>query len=277
MLGHNYKSSALGRILGFPLSPCCRVSVVFAEVQTSDIASKQWSNTMTVKPEEILDSRVPNPAELAKIVKAMREQNKWSQATLAELSGLNDRTVQRVENGEPSSLDTRRALARAFGHHDLDIFDKPWPFPNVEKLKAFTAEIEKTTVLVPLTKIEDGRTLRIMIEGTSSYAVEEIGKHSQAACESFAAIVDYLSDYNDIRECYSMSQRISVDRDIDALLKTIFEENAVIGAGLRHARIRMKSDASGLDPMDWTNIYMVLCQNETLPSSLRVPRTFKFG
>jgi transcriptional regulator with XRE-family HTH domain len=100
---------------------------------------------MTIAPEEVLDQRVPTPAELAKFVKTMREMNKWSQATLAELARVTERTIQRVENGEPSSLDTRRALARAFAYEDLDVFEKSWPFPNVEKLTAYTAELDKTT------------------------------------------------------------------------------------------------------------------------------------
>jgi transcriptional regulator with XRE-family HTH domain len=108
---------------------------------------------MTVKPEEILEHRVPTPAEVAEITKALREANKWTQETLAELAGLRERTIQRVENGEPSSLDTRRAIARAFKCADIDVFEKPWPFPNVEKLKAYNEEIERTTVVVPLTRI----------------------------------------------------------------------------------------------------------------------------
>ena len=39
---------------------------------------------------------VPTPAELGRMVKGLREYNKWSQATLAELAGVAERTVQRV-------------------------------------------------------------------------------------------------------------------------------------------------------------------------------------
>ena len=232
---------------------------------------------MTDILDEICDTRLINPAELALFVKTTREGNRWTQATLAELSGLTERTIQRVENGEPSSLDTRRALAKALGLKDLDSFERPLSLPNVEKLKAYTAELEKTTVLVPITKIDSGRVLRTMIEGTESYAVEEIGDHSQAARESFMAIVDYLSDYNDLQECYSPTQRLEVDRDIDALLKTISEQNAVVGAGLRHSRLRSASDAPGLEPMDWTNIYFILCGKDALPPNIRVPKKVKLA
>jgi hypothetical protein len=57
-------------------------------------------------------------------------------------------------------------------------------------------------------------------------------------------------------------------------LKTLSEERAVVGAGLRHAKIRSKADAPSLDPMDWTNIFFVLAHHDALPSNIRVPRKF---
>jgi hypothetical protein len=68
------------------------------------------------------------------------------------------------------------------------------------------------------------------------------------------------------------SQRLDVDRDIDALLKTISEERAAIGAGLRHARVRFKTDAPNCQPMDWTNIYFVLAPDDAMPSNVRVTK-----
>jgi transcriptional regulator with XRE-family HTH domain len=232
--------------------------------------------TMTAKPEGALEHRVPTPADMAGITKALREANKWTQETLAELAGITERTIQRIEGGEPSSLDTRRAIARAFKLDDLDVFEKPWPFPNVEKLKLYQAEIERTTVVVRLTRIRQGRTLRTMIEGAESSATEEIGELSNGAREAFASIVDYLRDYNDVRDEYSASRRLEVDQDIDSLLQTISDERAAIGAGLRHARLRSKADADQA-PMDWTNIYLVLAPNDALPSNVRVPRAVRFG
>jgi transcriptional regulator with XRE-family HTH domain len=232
---------------------------------------------MSGTPEQLIDRRLPTPAELAELIKAMRQMNKWSQATLAELARITERTLQRVENGEPSSLDTRRAIARALGYEDLDIFEKPWPFPNVERLKAYTAELDKTTAIIPIIRIWDGRTLRTMVEGSEAFATEEIGELSSEAREAFAAIVDYLRDYNDVCDLYSVAQRLYVDREIEELLKKIADERAIVGAGLRHARVRFKTDSPNCKPMDWTNIYFVLAPEDALPSTVRVPKAFKFS
>ena len=51
--------------------------------------------------------------EIGSLVKIVRTYHGWTQEVLADQSGLQTRTIQRVEKGQPSSIDTRRALARA--------------------------------------------------------------------------------------------------------------------------------------------------------------------
>ena len=43
-------------------------------------------------------------------LKALRLNRKWSQEQVAELSGLNVRTIQRIDKGETASLDSIKAL-----------------------------------------------------------------------------------------------------------------------------------------------------------------------
>jgi len=113
-------------------------------------------------------------AGLASLVRALREGRKWSQEALAEASGLNVRTIQRMENGEPATLQTKRALARAFELEDIDAFDKAWPTPKytvwfVDDLKSnldifakkhLLSDIEVKTFEDPekvVTELEQGR------------------------------------------------------------------------------------------------------------------------
>jgi transcriptional regulator with XRE-family HTH domain len=51
-------------------------------------------------------------------LKALREAKSWSQGHLAEAAGLNIRTIQRIEAGEPPSDETMLCLAAAF---DVDV------------------------------------------------------------------------------------------------------------------------------------------------------------
>ncbi len=54
-------------------------------------------------------------------IRALREQRAWSQEQLAQVSGLSVRTVQRVEASGSASMETRMALAVAFGIGQADL------------------------------------------------------------------------------------------------------------------------------------------------------------
>lgn len=84
-----------------------------------------------------------SPIEIGVFVRARREANGWSQETLAELTGLNVRTIQRVEDGQPSSVDTRRAVARGFDFPDLDFFIKPMPVPDEVQIRKLVDECQR--------------------------------------------------------------------------------------------------------------------------------------
>ena len=47
-------------------------------------------------------------------VKRLRIEKGWSQEHLSKITGISVRTIQRVENGHSSSLETRNALAAVF-------------------------------------------------------------------------------------------------------------------------------------------------------------------
>ena len=87
-----------------------------------------------------------------------------------------------------------------------------------------------------------------------------------------ASIVDYLRDYNDIRDAYSMTQRLEIDRDIDAMLKKVSDEGAAVGVGLRQTRMRLKSSAPNSEPIDLSIVYYVLASDDALPCSVRAPK-----
>lgn len=52
------------------------------------------------------------------LIQKLRLQRAWSQQHLAQVSGLSLRTIQRLENGQPASLESLKALAAAF---DTDV------------------------------------------------------------------------------------------------------------------------------------------------------------
>jgi transcriptional regulator with XRE-family HTH domain len=61
------------------------------------------------------------------IVRKLRLQRGWSQEHLAQLSGLNIRTIQRIERGQGAGLESMKALAAVFevSFSDLQTQDEP--------------------------------------------------------------------------------------------------------------------------------------------------------
>lgn len=67
-----------------------------------------------------------NRARFGHKVAALRAQRDWTQEHLAEVSGFDRKTINRIENGRHSpSLDRVFVLADAFGVEPVELFT--WP------------------------------------------------------------------------------------------------------------------------------------------------------
>ncbi len=64
------------------------------------------------------------------IVRKLRLQRGWSQAELAQFSGLSVRTIQRIENGAAPGLETLKSLAAVF---DMEASDFQTEAQNMDK------------------------------------------------------------------------------------------------------------------------------------------------
>ena len=148
---------------------------------------------MNDEPANAYDMRRLTPAELAAIIKDLRKQRGWTQDTLAGISELEERTIQRVEAGSPSSTDTRRTLADAFDLSDIDIFNKPWPIPNAERLE----RIERETVPVSIVRFISGRQVRELAESGGLSAFNSLIELPSEAELVWAEMQDYFRDYGD--------------------------------------------------------------------------------
>lgn len=76
----------------------------------------------------------------AELVLELRRKNSWSQDELAVAAGVNLRTIQRIEREASASLQTKKALASAFGIHVSDL--EPQEISTMKKYEYKTLEIE---------------------------------------------------------------------------------------------------------------------------------------
>jgi transcriptional regulator with XRE-family HTH domain len=96
------------------------------------------------------------------LIQKLRLQRGWSQEQLAELSGLSVRTIQRIERGQPASIESLKSLGAAFQIDFSDLkepemnptvgqnisADEALALAHVRKLKGFYIHLAQYVIIV---------------------------------------------------------------------------------------------------------------------------------
>jgi hypothetical protein len=187
------------------------------------------------------------------------------------VSRLSIRTIQRVESGEPSNADTRRALARAFELEDIDIFNK---LCNTSAAKQISVELEKFKrehVTLEARTVTSGQEL-IRLHGTADmYCASPAVELESDVAEVFAQLVDYLSDYRDCSDDMSEVDKLGASREVQAYLDRLTQ----VGFSLIYARrdTRLMSDSwANNKPLAMTIAYLSVFPAGSEPKLLIVSR-----
>jgi transcriptional regulator with XRE-family HTH domain len=220
--------------------------------------------TDTDQVDRLLTSR-----EIGAVVAALRYDRGWTQETLAEIARVTVRTVQRVERGEPSSTDTRRALAGALEFQVLDAFNMPWPLPDYERIKAEHERLLHESVEVEIKLVANGRQLREFAEAAEGWQHSQLVDMTPSADAALATLRDYFQDYGDVHDCYSETQKLGVNADFQELIDTLAAEGIGLCAGTRRVRIGGFADDGAIRA---TLVHLVASSLDDLPRAIRVRR-----
>ncbi|ABM40241.1 helix-turn-helix domain-containing protein [Polaromonas naphthalenivorans] len=224
--------------------------------------------TATTEPRQL------KPEELSTLVKAFREARQWSQEQLAEIAGLSTRTVQRVEEGQSSSLDTRRALAGAFGFDDIDAFNKPYVIPTNEQMAAEKARFEKERVTLKAVPLESGKQLGKLVEGTSANMFSEAAGMPQATEQRFAQLTDFCREYSDCSDLYSATDKLDVYAGLDDMVADLAKDGFTLVGATREVMMKTPGSESGIRV---NIVYVVAFPKGQEAENLAVPRAVHFG
>ncbi|MEF7420747.1 helix-turn-helix domain-containing protein [Enterococcus faecium] len=74
------------------------------------------------------------------LIADLRKQKGLTQEKLADISGLNVRTIQRLESGEDASLETLRSVAVALKVEVAELFESVSSEERMEQIEAFSVE-----------------------------------------------------------------------------------------------------------------------------------------
>lgn len=225
---------------------------------------------------EMKNSEAVSAKDLAEIVRTFREMRQWSQDTLSALSRLSLRTIQRVENTEPSSADTRRALAAAFELPDIDVFNKPWHMPNMEELQAEVEKIKREHVTLEAQIAKRGQELLRLFEHLHFHYASPAVPLEGAAAEAFAGLTDYLRDFSDAADCMTETDKLRAASDIEEYMATLKQAGFSVVYARREAKL-VGRDWPDKTPMESTIVYIVAFPQGDEPKVLVAPRKLNFG
>ena len=214
--------------------------------------------------------RLLTPAEVGACIRQFRELRHWSQEQLAEISGLNVRTIQRVEQGDSASFDTRRALARALDFDDIDALNKPFSLPTREELQAAQAKFERDHVTVAVAPLTTGRQLASLIVSCEMDLSEPAFELPRVAAVEFAALIDYYRDYRDCHDAYSETQKLEVFDDLQQHINALRD----LGVSLCHGQrqVSVKLAVASAEPVMATVLYVVAFQLGHEPTQIVTPK-----
>jgi transcriptional regulator with XRE-family HTH domain len=184
--------------------------------------------------------RLLTPNEFGLLVLMTRNSRKWSQETLAELSRLSVRTIQRIEGGEPASTETKRALASAFGCEDLDQFDKPTKILTVEEIEKAQKEIDSKYLSLKAEIVLSGRQLAMLAAQMNANMFTCDAKIKGQAEVDLAILMDYLRDYGECHDLYTEVDKLSVYEQLQVLIDDLSNNNISLCCALRHGNFSSK-------------------------------------
>jgi transcriptional regulator with XRE-family HTH domain len=222
-------------------------------------------------------SRVLTAGELAEVIKLSRHYKQWSQEQLAALSGLSVRTIQRVERGEPSDFDTRRALASALEFEDIDALNKPFEIPTDEKLKAEKEKFDREHITLDALPLARGRELAKLVEMHSMDLSTPGFDMKREAEEEFAALVDYMREYRECKELYSEVQKFDVYDQIQRHIDVLRKHGVSLCYAERKLQIKFNNDDTHARPFRTSALYVIAFPLGKEPKQIVTPREMAMG
>lgn len=225
--------------------------------------------------EQTNQPRVLSPEELGAFVRIMRDIRKWSQEQLSGISGLSVRTIQRVESGQHSDLDTRRALARAFEFEDIDALNKPYHFPTEEEIEAEKEKFDREHITLKALPLTTGKLLAQLADTTAMDLITPGFEMTREADETFALLTDYFREYRDCADLYQEKDKLDIHDEMQGHIDNLRELGVSLCYATRKVAVRSRDETA--KPMEMLTVYLVTFPLGKEPAEFSTPREMSIG
>ena len=195
---------------------------------------------------EMINTRVKD------IVIQLRKMKNLTQEHLAELSEVNVRTIQRLEKTGAYSPETLRAVAEAFDV-DCQVILAIANLPAGEQ----NAEIEKKYLRVRLVEVTNGKMLTDKIGTVNMLQPDYPPDLDKAQATATGELLDFMSDYLDIKSDLSPSENISQEGYFTDYLQNLRKLGLRVFSGCVKRSVVFKGDNGAPMPMTTAVVLIV--------------------
>ena len=145
----------------------------------------------------------------AKLIKRERNERAWTQSQLAEIAGVNLRTIQRVEKDGVASFETLMGIASAF---DIDVRELNQPATGNQRKNS-----QRSVYLLP--RIPTGKHLTNVISEADQFQLEHDEASDPRSIGAMKGILELLK--GDVVRLYDASpiERIQVEAELTQEIK----------------------------------------------------------
>lgn len=153
-------------------------------------------------------------------IKELRASRAWSQEQLAKMAGLDVRTIQRIEKGEPASFETLKSIAAVFKVDVKEFLDNKKP----EK----KSDVPDGGFLI---RVNDGNELFAFIGRGHGFAFHNDTVESSEVNDLIADFLQELHDWGDIWEEIGPGERVRTAHEYTNRIKELEEKGLWVFAG----------------------------------------------
>lgn len=151
-------------------------------------------------------------------IKELRNLKLWTQSKLAEIAGVSERTIRRLEAGENTEKETLLLVLNALGTNLEEIGNM---FNDDETIKEESKV--KFTDMRFLKRIESGRELVRIIASAHEYGYDYHDCKTEEQIKKAQEFLSVLADVLDIWDMIEIGQRFDLENDLSKLIKELAE------------------------------------------------------
>lgn len=147
-------------------------------------------------------------------IKELRTSRAWSQEQFAKMSGLDVRTIQRIEKGEPASFESLKSVASVLKMNVSDLLNEK----KTEEKKKTGAETPKGDFII---RVSDGNQLFTLMNGAHAYAFNNDTLESDDDTQLVADFLQELHDWGELGDDIGPGERVRTAHEYTKKLKTL--------------------------------------------------------